>query len=373
MPTSGSTATRSCRAIVLCSEGEPPRWRELGRARQPRRRAPLAAPGRRAAVREACDAGGGCGAGRRRRRRPRARAVRRLPGRLAGLALQRQLAQAGLPPRLRPQRDAAGPRWAADARWSSCHVPPPGEEALAGAARSPRRRGHLRQEAGALAGELALSAPLRSLDPLHAAGGASRARGGSSQAGGRREDRLRATGDFREGVTASIERRPPRFRDAEAAAACANCGDRPLCGASAICEERVSVAAPARRGPSTGSGWHVRSRELAGCAVLGGGLQGRLARAARSARRQGRERRRDDARARRRARPGGLHDHDRGVRRLHARGRRFPTGLRSRSQAALERLEALAGRTPRRRRATRCSSRSARARASRCRGCSTRC
>ncbi len=44
-----------------------------------------------------------------------------------------------------------------------------------------------------------------------------------------------------------------------------------------------------------------------------------LARHARAARRQGRQHRRDDARARRRPRPRRLHDHDRGMRRLHAR------------------------------------------------------
>ena len=42
-----------------------------------------------------------------------------------------------------------------------------------------------------------------------------------------------------------------------------------------------------------------------------------LARHARAAGRQGRQRRRDDARAGRRARPGRLHDHHRGLRRLH--------------------------------------------------------
>ena len=47
------------------------------------------------------------------------------------------------------------------------------------------------------------------------------------------------------------------------------------------------------------------------------GLEGH----ARAARRQGGERRRDDPRARRRPRPGRVHDHDRGVRRLHALGR----------------------------------------------------
>ena len=57
-----------------------------------------------------------------------------------------------------------------------------------------------------------------------------------------------------------------------------------------------------------------------------------LAGHARAARRQGRQRRRDDARARRRARPGRLHDHHRGLRRLHAApARRSPTGWPSRS------------------------------------------
>ena len=42
--------------------------------------------------------------------------------------------------------------------------------------------------------------------------------------------------------------------------------------------------------------------------------------------------------------PGGLHDHDRGVRRLHARRGAFPTGCSEEVQAALDRLEDLAGR-----------------------------
>ena len=46
-----------------------------------------------------------------------------------------------------------------------------------------------------------------------------------------------------------------------------------------------------------------------------------IARDARAARRQGRQRRRDDARARARAGPCRLHDHHRGVRRVHARRR----------------------------------------------------
>ena len=46
-----------------------------------------------------------------------------------------------------------------------------------------------------------------------------------------------------------------------------------------------------------------------------------LARHARAARGQGRQRRRDDARARRRARARRLHDHDRGLHRLHAAAR----------------------------------------------------
>ena len=93
---------------------------------------------------------------------------------------------------------------------------------------------------------------------------------------------------------------------------------------------------------------------------------------ARPARRQGRQRRRDDARARRRARARRLHDHDRGLRRLHA-GRPAGAGRASAEQVAeaLARLRgarpASGSATPR----TRCWSRSAPARASRCRGCST--
>ena len=70
-----------------------------------------------------------------------------------------------------------------------------------------------------------------------------------------------------------------------------------------------------------------------------------LARHARPARRQGRERRRDDADPRRRARARGLHDHDRGVRRLHGRRRAFPDGLDEQVAEALARLEEQAGKT----------------------------
>ena len=68
-----------------------------------------------------------------------------------------------------------------------------------------------------------------------------------------------------------------------------------------------------------------------------------LARDARPARRQGRERRRDDARARRRPRPGRLHDHHRGVRRLHARRRSSRRASTEQVAEALARLEERAG------------------------------
>ena len=55
---------------------------------------------------------------------------------------------------------------------------------------------------------------------------------------------------------------------------------------------------------------------------LGLRLQRGLARHARAARRQGQRDRRDDARARAGSRAGRLHDHHRGVRRVHARERR---------------------------------------------------
>ena len=96
-----------------------------------------------------------------------------------------------------------------------------------------------------------------------------------------------------------------------------------------------------------------------------------LARDARAARRQGRQRRRDDPRARRRAGAGGLHDHHRGLRRLHARrprGARGPRGAGGRGARHVWRSEPASGSATRR---IRCSSRCARARASRCRACST--
>ena len=68
-----------------------------------------------------------------------------------------------------------------------------------------------------------------------------------------------------------------------------------------------------------------------------------------------------------RARPTGVHDHHRGVRRLHARGPRARRARRSRSPrrcAASRRRPASASATTR----TRCSSPSAAARASRCPG-----
>ena len=89
--------------------------------------------------------------------------------------------------------------------------------------------------------------------------------------------------------------------------------------------------------------------------------------------RQGRQRRGDDARARRRARPGRLHDHHRGVRRLHE-GR--PGGARGHGRAGGRGARRASRSTPARRSATtrtRCSSPCAPARASRCPACSTRC
>ena len=75
--------------------------------------------------------------------------------------------------------------------------------------------------------------------------------------------------------------------------------------------------------------------------------------------------RRPGARARR------LHDHDRGLRRLHARRAASRPGLEEQVDEALARLEAQRRQAARRPATTRCSSRCARARASRCRGCST--
>ena len=97
-----------------------------------------------------------------------------------------------------------------------------------------------------------------------------------------------------------------------------------------------------------------------------------LARHARPARRQGRERRRDDARAGRRARPGRLHDHHRGLRRLHE-GR--PGGARGHGRAGRRGARAARGagrQEARRHRRPAARLASARAPASRCRACSTR-
>ena len=75
-----------------------------------------------------------------------------------------------------------------------------------------------------------------------------------------------------------------------------------------------------------------------------------LAGHARPARRQGRQRRGDDAHPRARARAGGLHDHHRGVRRLHARRTAFPDGLDEQVDEALAALEEQRGQEARRRR-----------------------
>ena len=88
-------------------------------------------------------------------------------------------------------------------------------------------------------------------------------------------------------------------------------------------------------------------------------------------RRQGRERRRDDAHPGRRPRPGGVHDHDGGLRLLHGArpvrprrdGRRGRRGARPPGGDAPARRSAIP--------TTRCSSPCAPARASRCPACST--
>ena len=98
------------------------------------------------------------------------------------------------------------------------------------------------------------------------------------------------------------------------------------------------------------------------------GLEGH----ARAARRQGRQRRRDDAGAGRRSRPGGLHDHHRGVRRLHeGAARRSPRGMAEQVAEALERLQEQRRQAARRRRGPAAGLRPHAARASRCPGCST--
>ena len=93
-----------------------------------------------------------------------------------------------------------------------------------------------------------------------------------------------------------------------------------------------------------------------------------LARDARPARRQGRERRRDDPHPRRRARARRLHDHHRGVRRLHAGRPQEPDGLDEQVAEALARLEETAGKRARRLRRPAARLRPLAARASRCRG-----
>ena len=204
------SAARSCCARRASTSARAPTS-----ARRPARlTSPAPCTGGAAAVRER-DAGGGRGPGRGRRRRPRARAVGGLPGRLAGLALQRQLRPARLPPRLRPQRHAAGARRAADGAGPAAHGPPGAGRGgpVAGAVRSPRRQRRGPPGAHALAAELALSAPLavRSIRATLRAGLVERVEAALEREASE-QDRLRATEDFREGVTASIERRPPRFQ-----------------------------------------------------------------------------------------------------------------------------------------------------------------
>ena len=73
-----------------------------------------------------------------------------------------------------------------------------------------------------------------------------------------------------------------------------------------------------------------------------------LAGDARPARRQGRQRRGDDAHPGRRARAGRVHDHDRGVRGLHARRTAFPDGLDEQVDEALARAGGARGQAARR-------------------------
>ena len=90
----------------------------------------------------------------------------------------------------------------------------PGEEALSlGLCDRLTGDDQIREEARALAAELALSAPLavRSIRATRRAGLLERLEAALEREAGE-QDRLRATEDFREGVTASIERRPPRFQ-----------------------------------------------------------------------------------------------------------------------------------------------------------------
>ena len=149
-------------------------------------------------------------------------------------------------------------------------------------------------------------------------------------------------------------------------------GDRPPAGrgagrAASGRSPRPTARSRRRWSTTRTSGCGAWRRFPAGERQAGLRLHRGLARHARAARRKGRERRRDDARARRRARARRLHDHDRGLRRVHEERRGAGRGDRRRPRAARGAGRHEAGR----RRATRCSCPCEAARASRCPGCST--
>jgi 2-(1,2-epoxy-1,2-dihydrophenyl)acetyl-CoA isomerase len=90
----------------------------------------------------------------------------------------------------------------------------PGEEALSlGLCDRLAADDQIREQARALAGELALSAPLavRSIRATLRAGLVERVEAALEREA-TEQDRLRESEDFREGVTASMERRPPQFQ-----------------------------------------------------------------------------------------------------------------------------------------------------------------
>jgi 2-(1,2-epoxy-1,2-dihydrophenyl)acetyl-CoA isomerase len=90
----------------------------------------------------------------------------------------------------------------------------PGEEALAlGLCDRLAEDGEVRTGARAVAGEVALSAPLavRSIRATLRTGLVERVEAALEREASE-QDRLRASDDFREGVAASFERRPPRFQ-----------------------------------------------------------------------------------------------------------------------------------------------------------------
>ena len=205
-----------CRAVVLCSEGKNfCAGADLSRQR-PRSTAPprLYARGGPHLLEPQADRRRGAGRGGR--RRARARALGRLPRRHPRDPVQLQLRPARLPPGLRHLGDAPrGRRTAARAR---AHVHRRGQcgarrrSRIGLADRLRRRRRAARRGARRSRREIAASAPARpARDPRDDARRPRGADRGGDGARAREQQRLRATDDFREGVAAVAERRPPSF------------------------------------------------------------------------------------------------------------------------------------------------------------------